>query len=225
MPNITKRIISDEVIFKLAGGLRPTKFPIDERDIWKATEQKINAMFGMRQFTINLPNGETIPDNLVLAVYEDIAVTSISNYSYATLPVMPISLPRAAGINEIRPILSKRGTDRVYGNPAIPLQAGQNYLLQADTLLNNLMGQIGYEPNGITINFTSDITTYGISTCQMKLVVFDMSQYGVSDILPVPSDYEQQIVDELVKEFAPVLAKSGEVNNWSTINQQQPAKQ
>lgn len=217
--NYTKKLISDNVLYRLAGGVPVPSFPIHEEDIWSSLDAKINAMFKMTQFNQTLPSGETIPDNLMIATYEDIAVTSVSNYSKASLPIMPISLPRNAGINEIRPILNKSGEDRTYGNPMIPLLAGQHYLLQSDSLLNDLMGQFGYEPNGKTIKFTSDITTFGISTVQMKLVVFDMSQYGVTDTLPITPDMVEPIEKELLQEFAPVLAKSGFVSVWTNPSQ------
>lgn len=215
MANITKRLLSDQVRFFLKGGYPDIAMATQEEDVYKRIEQVLNAMYKSEQFTQNLPGGETIPNNLVLATYEDVAVTSISNYSKATLPAMPITLPRNAGINEIRPILSKRGEDRIYGNPMIPLQAGQNYLLQADSLLNDLMGQSGYEVNGRTIIFTNDITKFGISTVTMKLVVFDMSQYSETDILPVPSDAENEIIQQVISFFAPVQSQPGLVSNYS----------
>jgi hypothetical protein len=219
---MTKKNFSDMILYKLAGGVPDSSFPVDERDIWDALEHKVNEKFAMSQFQMNLPSGETIPDNLSLATYEDIAVTSISNYSKATLPVVPIYLPRNAGINEIRPILSKRGTDRVYGNPMIPLLAGQNYLLQADSLLNDLQGQFGYEVNGKTVNFTKDITTFGIDTVTIKMVVFDMSQYGLTDDMPIPANYIEEFESAMILEFAPVLAESGIVNNWTSVGQTAP---
>lgn len=226
MANATKKTISDSILYKLAGGIPTKSFPIHEEDIWSSLEQKINAMLGLRQFSMNLPNGETIPDNLMLATYTDVAVTSYATgSSKSTLPVLPVSLPRNAGINEIRPVISIVDSgDRILGNPFIPLQAGQNFLLQADTLLNNLMGQIGYEVNGRTIIYTSDVTKFEITKVDMKLVVFDMAQYSTTDILPIPSDYEAQLEEQLIQEFAPVLAKSGFVSNYTNPTQQ-PAKQ
>src|SRR5690606_19269255 len=96
-----------------------------------------NSIFKLSQFNINLPNGGTIPDNLNLATYENISVTRTSNSrSKATLPVTPISLPLNIGINEIRPVLStSSSSDRMLGQPFIPLQAGQDFLLSADKLL------------------------------------------------------------------------------------------
>lgn len=218
---MTKKNFSDMILFKLAGGFPDSGFPIDERDIWDALEHKVNAMFKMQQFSINLPNGGTIPENMALATYEDIAVTRTSNErSKCTLPVMPISLPRNAGINEIRPVLNLVSSgDRMLGNPIIPLQAGQSYLLKADKLLNDLMGQWGYEVNGKTIIFTKDLTTYDITKVDMKLVVFEISNYSITDDMPIPSDYIGQLEDEMIAEFAPVAAEAGYVNNFTNAGQ------
>lgn len=217
----SKRIISDQVLYRISGGYTDVGFQTDERDIWKALEQKINSKFRLNQFQVNLPSGGTIPDNLCLATYENITVTRTSNErSKCTLPAIPISLPRNAGINEIRPVLNATDSgERMLGNPLIPLQAGQSFLLQADSLLNSLMGQWGYEVNGKTVIFTKDLTTYDITKVDIKLVVFDISQYGVTDVLPIPSDYEEELVNELVMQFAPVSSETGRVNNPTNIGQ------
>jgi len=120
---MTKKNFSDMVLFKLAGGYPDGSFQIDERDIWDALDHKVNAMFKMQQFSMNLPSGGTIPDGMYLATYEDVAVTRTSNErSKCTLPVIPISLPRNAGINEIRPVINLVDSgDRMLGNPIIPM--------------------------------------------------------------------------------------------------------
>ena len=220
----TKKEISEMVLYKLAGGVPDSSFPVDERDIFDALEHKVNARIKSEQFSINIPSGGTIPENLMLATYEDVAVTRTSNErSKCTLPIIPISLPRNAGVNEIRPVLNVTDSgDRMLGNPLIPLQAGQDFLLKADTLLNDLQGQWGYTINGKTIFITKDLTTYDITKVDMKLVVFDISQYSLTQDLPIPSDWVNQIEDELVAEFAPVLAESGYVNNFTNAGQTVP---
>jgi hypothetical protein len=221
---MTKKQISDMVLYKLAGGVPDSSFPIDERDVWDSLEHKVNTMIKSDQFAINLPSGGTIPENLVLATYEDIAVTRTSNErSKCTLPVTPISLPRNAGVNEIRPQLNVVSSgDKMLGNPIIPLQAGQDFLLQADSLLNNLQGQWGYTISGKTITFTKDLTVFDITKVDMKLVVMDVSQYTVNDDLPIPADWVGRIEDELIQEFAPIVAESGFVNNYTNAGQTQP---
>lgn len=221
---MTKKNFSDMILFKLAGGFPDSGFPIDERDVWDALEHKVNGMTKSQQFSINLPNGGTIPDNLMLATYEDITVTRTSNNrSKITLPAFPVSLPRNAGINEIRPVLNVTDSgDKILGNPLIPLQAGQDFLLSADKLLNDLMGQWGYTVNGKTVYITKDLTTYDITKVDLKLIVFEISQYGITDDLPIPADWIGTIEDELIAEFAPVAAESGYVNSYTNAGQTQP---
>lgn len=208
----TKKIISDQVLTKLAGGYADGSFPIDERDIWKALEQKINALFKLRHFDTTLASGETIPDNAMIAVYENVTVTSFNEKSKATLPVNPISLPKNMGIFLI---YDPAHPDR----PFVPIQRGQGSLLLVDKLLNDLNGRLWYEPRNKDVIFSKDITTLNVDAVTMELCVFEMSQYSSTDILPVPSDFEQILVAELVKEFSPVTAEDGTVNVWTAANQ------
>lgn len=221
MPQSTKKLISDQVLYKLAGGIPDSGFPIKEQDVWNSIDQKFNAMVKAQHFGVNLPNGETIPENLAIATYEDIAVTSYgTNKSKSILPAMPISLPKNAGINEVLPVLNVTDSgDKIWGKPLIPLLSGQEYLLQVDKLLNDLMGQFAYTPNGITLVYNKDLTTYGINKVDMKLVVLDISRYSVTDILPIPSDMEDKLINDLIADFSPVTAETGLVNNFTTDGQ------
>lgn len=215
---LTKKLISDSVLYKLAGGIPHASFPIHEEDIWNGIDSRVNALFKLKQFDTNLPNGETIPENTMLATYEGIAVTSLGNgKSKATLPIIPISLPKSVGIFLI---YDPKNPD----NPFIPLQRGQLALLKTDSLLNDLMGQIGYEPNNIQVTFTKDITMFGVNEVTMELCVFDISKYGINDMLPIPADYTDRIEDELIAEFSPVVAKTGIVNNFTNNTQEPPKK-
>lgn len=213
----TKRVIADQILTFLSAGYPDVADSVMKEDVYKQLEQKINSMFKMQQFSINLPSGETIPDNLMLATYEDIDIVSSTDVkSKSTLPVMPVSLPRNAGIQEIRPLISISRGERLLGQPMIPLVFGQGYLLQADTLLNDLMGQISYEPQGMTVVYSKNLVTLGFTKVDIKLVVFDMSQYSETDVLPIPSDMENEIVQELIKFFAPVQPEPSLVSNYST---------
>lgn len=211
----SKKIISDQVLIKLSGGFVDNSFPVDERDIWKALEQKINGLFKLHQFDQTLASGETIPENTMIATYEDVAVTSFGEKSKSTLPIIPISLPKNVGIfliyNSAYPDM-----------PFIPIQRGQGALLKSDTLLNDMQGMISYEPKNNVVVYSKDITLLGFSTVTMELCVLDMSQYSATDTLPVPADMESRLVDELTQEFAPVTAESGQVNNFTTAGQNQP---
>lgn len=213
---ITKRLISEQVLYKLNGGVLDNSFPVQLPDVYKALEQKINAKFQMQQFQVNLPAGETIPDNLCVGVYENIAVTSYGALkSKCTLPVMPISLPRAMGIALV---YSPTYPDNFF----IPLQRGMTSLLRTDVLLNDLMGLVSYEPRKNELIFSKNLLLAGISSVTAELVVMDISQYSETDQLPIPASMESDLVSELTKEFIWVTSESGLINNFTNLNQNQP---
>jgi len=212
MPVITKKYLSDTILYKLASGTPDSGYQIDERDLWARIEQKINGWFKMQQFTVNLPSGETIPDNLAIGTYENVAVTSSGMISVSTLPVMPISLPRNMGVFLI---YDADNPD----NSFIPVMSGQKQLLKTDTLLSDLMGQISYEVAGKTVRYSKDLTLLGVTAVTMELVVMDMSLYSETDMLPVPADAADMLIMEIYKEYADVGPESGKVENFTNANQ------
>lgn len=210
----TKKLISDGVLYKLAGGVPHPSFPVHEEDVWASLDNKVNSLFKLKHFDTTLPSGETMPEAAMIATYENRTVTSFgSGKSKVTLPIVPISLPKNMGIYLI---YDPNHPD----SPFIPLQRGQLMLLRADELLNDINGQIGYEPKNSYILFTKDLTMFGVTSVTMELCVLEMSQYTSTQDLPIPADYIDPIKEELVQEFAPVLAKSGFVNNFTNPTQQ-----
>lgn len=215
----SKKVIAEQVLYKLAGGIPDTNFPIDQRDLFKALEQKINSYFLLRHFDKTLPTGGSAPEHTMIATYSGITVTSMATNkkSYSTLPVQPISLPVNAGIYLVY--------HADYPDmPFIPLLRGDTALLRTDSLLSDIMGQISYEPKNNIIIYNRDLTLIDMSEVTMELCVLDISLYAETDRLPIPPDYEDRIIQELIAEFSPVMAESGKVNVWTNVNQQQPLK-
>lgn len=202
----TKKILAEQVLMRLAGGYRDVSQSVQLEDVIKAIEQSINANFQLQYYSATLPSGETIPDNLMIAFYENIPVVASGNKAKAELPVMPISLVRNMGVYRV--------TDSE-DNDFIPVPLGQGNLLKADKLLNDLMGNVWYEVRNFTVTFSKDITLLGIDTVNMYLAVLDISLYSETDPLPIPAGYENQIIEEVYSKFAPVVPETGEVNNYS----------
>jgi hypothetical protein len=206
----TKKILAEQVMFKLEGGWPDIAAAVQEEDLYKRIEQKVNAKAKLQHFNQTLASGETIPDGLFIATYDGISVSSYQDRSKATLPVKPISLPRNMGIFRIY-------NEQYPDNDFIPLQRGQMALLRSDVLLNDLIGDIGYEPRNEDVVFSKDLTLMGVSEVSMELVVMDMSLFSVTQALPIPADMEEEIVNELVAEYAPVQPETGAVNKFTTI--------
>ena len=124
----------------------------------------------------------------------------------ATLPVMPISLPRNMGVYRV--------TDE-NDNDYIPVPLGQGALIKADKLLNDLLGSVWYELRNFTVVFSKDITLLGVSTVNMYLVVMDISLYSNTDPLPIPAGAEDEIIEKVFAKFAIVTPETGIVDNYS----------
>ena len=213
----TKKIIGEQILFRYYGGYIDTSGPVQLPDTYKAIEQKLNSLFKLRHFDVTLPSGETTPDNLMIAVYENQTVISLnpSAKSKVLLPVTPISLPKNVGIYQVY-------NPEFPDFPFIPLMKGQRGLLRTDALLNDVLGQITYEVSNNALLFSKDITLMGCPAVTIELCVMDISLYSETDPLPIPADYEQTIIDELMQAFMPVLPELGLVNNYTTANNLPP---
>lgn len=211
MANSTKKILSEQIRYRLEAGYPDVAASVQEEDVIKAIEQTVNALFKSEYLNVTLPSGETIPDNLMTAYYEGISVTVEGTRAVATLPVMPISLPRNMGVYRVT--YGDNDTD------FIPVPMGQGALLKADKLLNDLLGSIYYEVRKNKVVFSKDITLLGIDTVNMYLVVMDISQYSDTQVLPIPAGMEEQIIETVFAKFAPVGSETGVVNNFTTAGQ------
>lgn len=194
----TKYKIAEQVLLKLYGGAIDISNPVQIQDVIEAVNQEVNTMLKMQHLSVTLPAGQTIPENLMVATYDNVAVTSFGGKkAKAILPAMPISLPRNMGVYEV-------SDDEYFSNLFIPLQAGQANLVSSQPMISTLLGQTGYEVYGNSLIFTTDITVGGTEKVYIRLIILDISKYEDYDMLPIPSDYEGVIVDTLFKKFAPV---------------------
>lgn len=163
-----------------------------------ACAQVINKMLKVEYLSINNKMGETIPNGSVLGLYDGILPVSwITGRSKATLPIKPIKLPRNMGIWSIYRTLDPE-------NEFIPLQMGQYNLLKSQSQINGLLGQIGYEPlGGMDIAFTKDLTSiFPTETLSMRLAILDASQYGDYDPLPLPPEFEFDVITQVVQLYS-----------------------
>ena len=78
----------------------------------------------------------------------------------------------------------------------IPIQQGQTFYLKEQSLINDLIGLIGYEQTGNGyILFTEDITAaLGINSVDIQLIVLDFDRYDDFDLLPLPADMAAEVI-------------------------------
>ncbi len=185
--------ISQNVQKLLEGSDPASSTKIAMEEMKRYVIQVVNSMLKTQHFTVTMAGGENIPDGLVLAEYDGIAVETYKNVSRCTLPVMPISLPINMGIWHV----SK--TDDII-NGFIPFQPGQLQMIGEEHLISDILGQISYEPRGKYLIFNKDITAGDeetvIDEVYLLLVVKDLSLYGDWDLLPISADSEVDVIKQ-----------------------------
>lgn len=195
--------LAEEIQLVLSGGVVSNAFnpSIDELKI--SVAQVANTLFKIDYYSTNLGNAEfkeVIPNGAAIGTYEGITVEQYGEVSKATLPAMPLKLPRNMGVWSIYPS----------GHPEmefIPLQMGQSNLLRSQVLLNDLMGQVGYETHGLDVVFTKDLTLTSIgsspiTSVDVKLGILDFSTYSDWDVLPLPAEQEWEIKKQVIAMYA-----------------------
>lgn len=217
MASSTKVLMAQQILYRIYGGYPDVNSPIQEPDVIKAIEQCINGRYKTQYYNEILPSGETIPNNSALMPYSNVTVTATNGVAYTTLPTMPVKLPRNMGVFNVEPARSLNISPKI--DSFIPLQAGQRQLLNSDTLLNDLLFQVGYEVKGNKIYYSKDITLLGVTKVDIDLITMDISQFSDTDPLPITSDIEQDILNEVYSIFVPVTPESGIVNAYTTANQ------
>lgn len=196
----SRYFLQEQVRYKLSAGFPAVSDVVQEEDIIAAIGQKINQLLKLQHLSEVLPSGDTIPQNLMIATYNDIPITTFNGKRCeATLPVQPVGLIRNMGV-----YLVDRYDD--FRNPFIPLQSGQAALLKGQPMINDLLNQVGYEPVGNKVRMTKDLTIDNVSVIHMQLLVMDIDSYDDYTNLPIPADWGWQIIDEVYKSFIPVEA-------------------
>lgn len=193
MAVLTRYRLAEQIYNLLEGGDPAAASSISHNELIIAVGQVVNSKLKSEYFDRNVPMGESIPNGTVLGLYEGISVSKDgTGYSKCTLPVKPLNLPRNMGVWSVYPS----------GNPGeefIPLQMGQINMLRSQPMINNLLGQVGYETLGETLRFTQDLTNNGTqsATVDMRLAILDMDKYDDYTMLPIPPEWEWDIVKEV----------------------------
>ena len=209
--------ISEAVRSFLQGGDPPQAPKFEMEEVKRIVIQVVNGMIRAQHFTETMAGGESIPDGMMLAEYDNVPVEKYKNVSRATLPVMPVSLPMNMGIFHIGKV------DDII-NGFVPFQPGELQMIGEEPMISNILGQIGYEPRGKYVVFNKDITTnqaeYRITEVYMQLVVKDVSLYGDYDLLPIPASMEFELISATFQALTGQLPPNKKVD---VINKQPQA--
>lgn len=194
--------LAEQALSLIEGGDPKAASSISLPEIKIACGQVINTLLKTEYLGTNLKLGEIIPNGSVLALYEGIEVTTSNGKSQAVLPIKPMMLPRGMGVFAVYPRYQTNGNYE-YDKEFIPLQMGQGGLIKSQPMINDLLGQVGYEVFGNKLFFTKDIKSlFPDVVLAMRLAIMDISQYGDYDMLPLPPEYEWNVISEVYKMYS-----------------------
>ena len=183
----TKKKIAEQ-IQRLISGNPVISASIHINDVILAVEQVCNQVLKADYFAVNTPEGDTIPNNCMVFTYDNVPVTTYkTTFSKATLPSMPINLPRNMGVLHVSKI------DAI-DEPFIPIPTSMYGIVKPQDLLGELSGLIGYEVVGKDIIFTENLPGQSVNSVYIRLVGMDIGSLSIYETLPLSSDMEAQVV-------------------------------
>lgn len=194
--------LSEECLRLISGGDIPTASNVTLPELKIAIGQAINQLLKTDWFQTKTAFDETIPNGSVLGLYEGLTVEPYNGKSKTSLPIKPLKLPRNMGVYAVYLKTSENGGYDL-DKECIPLQMGQGALLKSQVLINDLLGQVGYEVFGNELIFTKDLTAiYPYVRVAMRLVIMDISQYDDYDALPILPEMEIQVKQMVIAMYS-----------------------
>jgi hypothetical protein len=149
---------------------------------------------------VNMPEGDTIPNNCVIYTFTNVAVTTNGGKSKSTLPYIPMSLPRNMGVFQIIPVTTVSSVDTIgWETPLIPIPASMYGIVKPLSVLGS---NVGYEVFGSDVYYTADMTTKNISKVIMRLVGVAIDAIDDYTILPLSADAQAQVIETVFKLLA-----------------------
>lgn len=181
----TKYILAERIQRMLDDNPTPSARP-HINDIKLLVENVANSLLKTEVFRVNMPEGDTVPPNCMIATYENVPVQTDGNVCSLKLPAIPINLPRNMGVFQIF---------KEAGCSYIPIPSGMYDVIKGQSLLAD---QVGYEVYGSKVIFTQNLLPT-VNSVTVRLVVVDFKSLSDYDLLPVSADMEQLIVESVYK--------------------------
>lgn len=199
----TKYSLGEAVKRRLNGGAGKQASWADIREIYKAIEQVLNTALKTDYFKTTMQLGDTVPEGLMVATYENVPIDRWRNTARLKFPSNYMRLPHGLGVKYIGPQnLTSPAND--INSQFIPVPTGHGALLNGQPMISSLLGDIGYEVDGMYAIFLDDITQppNNHTAAVVKLVVADFSTYSEYDFLPIPADMEAPVIEQVYQMFA-----------------------
>jgi hypothetical protein len=203
-----RKKLREQVLRRLKGGDPSVASNVHELEIDQAIMQVINSLI-RPQYYETLQAGGTEVEGCVLCTYLNVAVTAFNTVAKSVLPAIPVNLPRNMGVHRVY------ASSDVITGAFIPASSGELEYASSQRLLSDLLTPYAYKVRGKDIIYNKDLTAQSpaITSVTMELVVSDFSKYSDYELLPINADMEFQVVETVVKMFAPIQPQPNNIDS------------
>lgn len=222
----TLRRISEQVALLLTGGAMQEGYQdLFERAKLHVVDQ-INYMLKIEQYDLRNVSENQGSIDAALAYYtiQDASITVDGDYAVFNLPIRPMSLPHGQGVHSV--VMKNTASGKTGEMIPIPASMWTNFVVaypayntkkKFATEFSDTMWGYYTHKSGSEIRLSSKAFANGY-TADIQLVVFDVSTIDEDDMLPVPADMVNPIIDAVVAQLSKGRTPQDETANQTPNN-------
>lgn len=194
----TKRQYSDRIIFRLQNDHRNIDFKIDERHVFLMMDEVVNSLAADNYFSNWRLTGAGIDEGFI-TTFEPVTVTDPGDgiFSYLDIPCNWAALPKNRGIDGVYPLKYAKQTPQ-----STIIMSHMEYRQFMNNPARGMEGRLWGYLKGMRLTFgTCDVGKKYGTEFGVRLVVRDSSQIGIDEWYPIPSDFEDDLVNQVVEKL------------------------
>lgn len=194
----TKRQYSDRVMFRLKNDHRNIDWKIDERQVFLMLDEVVNSLAADNYFSNWRLTGAGIDEGFI-TTFEPVSVVDPGNglFSYIDIPCNWAALPKNRGIDGIYPLKYTQGSTQ-----SVIVMSHMDYRQFMNNPARGMEGRLFGFLKGMRLTFgTCDVGKKYGTNFGVRLVVRDSSQIGLDQWYPIPSDFEDDVIDRVVEKL------------------------
>lgn len=194
----TKRQYSDRVMFRLKNDHRNIDWKIDERQLFLMLDEVVNSLAADNYFSNWRLTGAGIDEGFI-TTFEPVSVVDPGNglFSYIDIPCNWAALPKNRGIDGIYPLKYTQGSTQ-----SVIVMSHMDYRQFMNNPARGMEGRLFGFLKGMRLTFgICDVGKKYGTNFGVRLVVRDSSQIGLDQWYPIPSDFEDDVIDRVVEKL------------------------
>lgn len=195
----SKQYYSERVRKGLQDAFPNADFRIDEREVFLALDDVVNSMAKQNYFENWKLYGAGLDEGFITSWTGANAIAVVDpeggeEPSYIVLPATYAALPRHGGIVEVWPSNWEHGSVKIMDHGDVRRTR--------KLMSGNLQGELGGFPQGNRFVFNqTEVRKNYAETCGVRLAVRDSSAMTLTEIYPVPSDKQEEVIRRVVDYF------------------------